>query len=495
MDQDLAGATAFDLIAHWETVDALRDRVGHSAVPLILVEDAGQGAIAVGPLFRRGRPGCLACYIARRVAAGATELRPLAGPLPRKRLRPAIERVLDAERNGEVPVQLLVTTDGSHSTHRLLPLPDCRCHRDTGRSLARLPIEAAVDERLGIVQRVEIGNELWRGYTTARAWGAGYTTTAGDPVFNHGYAADISATRARVRAIGEALERYAAALGGHTPRACTPGEALSGPWPEQALPHADRLRWMPGVSLSRGQPVAVPARRVRLPYRPAPDEPRLRAVVSSTGLAAASDLSEAQTRGLLETIERDVFMHAWCLRPEMERLPPDAADPPGLHLVRLKHPARIPVVVAFLEDRAPPYVAAGLAARLTLSEARDAALREAVATRLWVEEWIARDPSIPPSPPHTLYEHAKLHALDPGLRAARTGWLAQAAPPTPPPVELDAASLYQAEPKAVAVELTTPDLSLLGCQVVRVVVPGCVPLDSDGRVPSLGGRAIPHPFA
>lgn len=498
MDGHLGGATEFDLVRHWDTVEALQDRVESSAVSVILIEDAGQGAIAVGPLFRRGRAGCLSCYIARRIAAGATELRPLIGPLPTERLNPAIAAVLGAERGGEVPMQQIVAADGSRSVHRLLPLPNCTCHGDGlgMQALARLPLKAAVDERLGIVRHVEVEYDRWAGYVTARAHGAAYTTPARDSVFNHGFAADTSIDRAWERAVGEALERYAAALGGPAPRRCAPGEVLSGPWPEQTLAGAERLRWMSGLLLSERRPVAVPARRVRLPYRPEPNEPPLGEVTSSTGLAAAPDLAGAEARGLLETIERDVFMRAWRLLPDMERLPREPGDPPGLQLVRLRHPGRVPVVVAFLEDERPPFVAAGLAARLTVAEAREAALREAVAARIWVEDWISKDPAVPPDPPHTLYDHAKLHALDPRLRAARAGWLSQAAPPAvAAPTAMDAIALREAEPKAVAVDLTTPDLSLLGCRVVRVVAPGRVMLDPDGRRPSLRGRSIPHPFA
>jgi ribosomal protein S12 methylthiotransferase accessory factor len=484
-------------IWHWDGVAALRHRVSRSAVPVLLLEEAGRGAIAVGPLFRRDRAGCLDCYIARRVAAGATELRPLAGLPPWNRLRPAIAAVLAADRAGEVPIQQLVAADGPGSTHRLLPLPGCACHGNGPgpQGLARLPLAGAVDQRLGIIREVSIGHDGRTGYTTARAHGAGYTTPAGDPVFNHGFAADPSADRARVRAIGEALERYAAALGGPSPRLCEPNESVSGPWPEQRLPGAEGLRWMSGRRLADDRSLPVPARRVRLPYRPSPDEPPLAEVTSSTGLAAATELADAEQRGLLELIERDVFMRAWRLVPELERLQPERDDPPGLEVVRLRHAGGIPVVVAFLEDGRPPFSAAGLAARLTVAEARQAALREAVAARIWVEERIGKDPTIPPNPPHTLYDHAKLHALDPGLRAARAGWLARATRCEDGPAVADVATLLAAERGAIAVEMTTPDLALLGCRVVRVVAPGRVSLDSDGRYPCLSGWPMPHPFA
>lgn len=498
MDRYHAVAAGVDLVWQWDSIEALKHRVENSAVPVLLIEDAGGGDIAVGPLFQRGRAGCLACYMSRRIAAGATEIRPPTGQWPRGRLDLAIAAVIDAERAGEVPMQQLVAADGSWSVHRLLPLPHCSCHRSAlgVPALAQLPLMSAVDERLGIVRRIEVEYDRWDGYVSARAHGAAYKTLAGDPVFNHGYAADTSIERAKARAVGEALERYAAAMGGPAPRQCAPGDVLSGPWPEQARMGSKQLRWMSGHLLSTRRPVAVPARRVRLPYRPEPDEPPLFDVTSSTGLAAAPDMAGAEAHGLLETIERDVFMRAWRLRPDMERLSQEPGDPPGLQLVRLRHPGLVPVVVAFLEDERPPFVAAGLAARLTLLGAREAALREAVAARIWVEDWISKDPTVPPDPPHSLYEHAKLHALDPRLRAARARWLAHATPRAKGlPSAVDTTALRDAEPNAISVDLTTLDLSLVGCRAARVIAPGRVMLDSDGRRPCIEGWPTPHPFA
>ena len=66
------------IVADWPDIRALRRRTSELRTPWILVEDAGNGDVAIGPVFRPRYRGCFDCYLARRCANGGRECRPAA---------------------------------------------------------------------------------------------------------------------------------------------------------------------------------------------------------------------------------------------------------------------------------------------------------------------------------------------------------------------------------------------------------------------------------
>jgi bacteriocin biosynthesis cyclodehydratase domain-containing protein len=468
--------------------------------PWLLVEDGGPDAVAVGPLFAPGRPGCLDCFVRRRASSGAEELlppRPVAieaGAIGRE-----AARLMAPRAPGTLARQVVVGRDGSRAEHLFLPVPGCpRCdpHPPTP---AQAPPEAAVSDRLGIVREVTVDEAALPGFFVARAQGADTTQYRPIALFNHGIALDETRARATARAVGEALERYGCGFPAGLLEAGEADPALPRLTPAElgaagVPPDAPGLRWVAARSLADGSPVLVPAGAVFLPHPRAPGEPSL-GVQSSTGLGAGRSLDEAAEHALHELWERDAFMRAWRfgLPVGPVRAPVPALE--GLHLARVPCAAGIPVVVALIERPSPPFAAAGLAARPDLDSAARAAALEAAAALAWVRERLDRDGPPPPGPPRTLYDHAVVHAVDPALAPSRRRFLRPDGPEDRARAPGGWRDLAARTPGACMVELTPPDLAAVGMHVVRVMAPGFVPLDHDATAPRLPGDPTPHFFA
>lgn len=144
-------------------------------------------------------------------------------------------------------------------------------------------------------------------------------------------------TRAFVRAVGEALERYACGI-------YDPGAFLTAPWSgvkDRALdprliqrPSAGEyalrprlapfdpdapMRWAQGWSLRDERAVLVPAQLCYVTYNTLPREPRF-VSPTSTGWALHHTEAEAIHTALREVVERDSFILAWLHRLDVPRL-------------------------------------------------------------------------------------------------------------------------------------------------------------------------------
>lgn len=154
-------------------------------------------------------------------------------------------------------------------------------------------------------------------------------------------------TRAFVRAVGEALERYAC---------CTydPAPLVTARWSEvrgEALdpracqmPSAEEyarmpgyapfdpgrpMRWAWGWSLRDGRPRLVPAQLCWLMYNPIEGE-RFMIPTTSTGWALHHTCEEAIHTGLREIVERDAFFITWLNRLQVPRLDLDSVEDPAV---------------------------------------------------------------------------------------------------------------------------------------------------------------------
>lgn len=152
---------------------------------------------------------------------------------------------------------------------------------------------------------------------------------------------------ARAAALGEAIERYAAA---HLPHEqCTlataaelgpaavppesfalfhPAQYDAAGFPFEPFTEHSRVRWTKGFSLPDGEEAWLPAQLVYLPLvEPGSDED-LVGYATSSGVACAPTLEEAVLAGLFEQVERDAFMLVWRNRLSLPRL--DWHDDPRL---------------------------------------------------------------------------------------------------------------------------------------------------------------------
>jgi ribosomal protein S12 methylthiotransferase accessory factor len=136
--------------------------------------------------------------------------------------------------------------------------------------------------------------------------------------------------------------------------------------PEAAFIPARKIDWVWGYSLTRSQPVLVPANLVFFPYEADHNE-KIISWTDSNGLASGNNLEEAVLHGILEVVERDavVISEYNCLpQPEIktEGFPVEV-----LHLLELLEakgyacsfravPTDIPIpaVAAFLQKKKEP---------------------------------------------------------------------------------------------------------------------------------------------
>jgi ribosomal protein S12 methylthiotransferase accessory factor len=381
--------------------------------------------------------------------------------------------------------QYVIDRAGRVSEHVILALPSCaRCAR-VARLADPLPLEAAVSARVGLVHETYDVAPADALLPTVCVRGCRSDAFHATRALNGGIAADVSRERARVRAIAESLERYCLAFVNRAIRVAT-AEALGEPWITPAgFPLEQEISWTRAHRIVDGAAVWVPAAAVFLPLDAGVWGDR-GWIQTSNGTAAGPTLEAALRSALLEMEERDTFIRAWRANAVPAKCAVQAMVP-GMHLACVPSAWGPPVVAAFLEQPMPPLSAAGLACRLDLEDAVQAAQLEAVAAHALFTEQIRAGVTIPEGPPRQLVHHGLAHALRPELRAARASWLAPRGSYVPGPSR----PLEQ----ACVIDLTTPDVAAFGVHVVRVVRPDRLGLDHDATRPALSGNPDPHPIS
>jgi ribosomal protein S12 methylthiotransferase accessory factor len=278
------------------------------------------------------------------------------------------------------------------------------------------------------------------------------------------------------------------------------------------------IRWVWGYSLTQRRWRLVPAAQVYLGYRFDDDEAYI-ADNASTGLAAGNTLVEAILSGLYEVIERDAFTTAWLFRHIRRRIEVDDEDLAAVMAERYhaSHPrveislfditSDIPVFCAFAIMRRPsesgPVHLVGAAARLTAGDALKKALLEAGQEISYVRFLMHDMPDWQPDPDYanvkTFDEHFMVYNKRPELideafefchgttAVARASQLPADATGRPRgDCERLVERLGARGHEVIVVDITTPDIADLDLHVVRVMVPGLVPLHGDHNWPFLG---------
>jgi ribosomal protein S12 methylthiotransferase accessory factor len=330
----------------------------------------------------------------------------------------------------------------------------------------------------------------------------------------------FSRTQAQAAAIGECIERYA--LGLYEPsqlvHATLHGVA------EVARPIADAqalrffadaqyampgfpvrrfepdapLRWALGSSALSGEPLAVPASLVYLPYSHVASEYSLSCQMS-IGSSCHTSPAEAALRAILEIVERDALTICWESRTSF---PPIAARQvnevsrtlgmPGLQLAcfDLGNDLGIPVVLTLaMSPHREPEVAIGIAAHMDGMGALEKSVAEAL-TSFRSSIALCKDDLRPQA--EILAELRKsprldLHALYHARRGALAGFDFLLASPLPPVTmgpasQRDAAMLLRdllgrlgrAGLETALFDLTPDEVRGYGLCVVRAVITGLV---------------------
>ena len=335
----------------------------------------------------------------------------------------------------------------------------------------------------------------------------------------------------RARALGEAVERFCAAVYDErtfvldcqrnlAPEAIDPSTVAlfsAAQYREpgfafQPFTEETRVTWTWGYSLLRRAPVLVPAALVYRPYWPIEDEAAI-GDFPTTGLACGNSLADAILRGLYETVERDAIMITWlnrlpACRVSLDRLAPAIdADSPwarlagrGLFVHDITTDVAIPTRLAVFIDRSGPrvFVTVGAAAHDHADRALEKAVAEALALRPAVEHVVGS--SACPDTVRTLEDHltffsnaARLHELGFLLGAPACGNGAD--PPTAArgtlmQLRMSLRALEQRGLDAIVVDVTLPEVLRAGLRVVRVIVPGLIPLTFGHRYAAKGGQRL-----
>jgi ribosomal protein S12 methylthiotransferase accessory factor len=329
--------------------------------------------------------------------------------------------------------------------------------------------------------------------------------------------------QAAAGAIGEAVERYSAAVVPDAKLvtasyqevrgwALDPGLlALSSGKVDGALGckyvpfrESQHLRWVWGYSLTRGKPLLVPAFAVYLPYAPGPDEPHLAKGIS-TGLACGNTLEEAVLAGICEVVERDATMIMWHSKMSMPRIATHFSSSEALvqtlerfaccrsdiYLVNVTTDIGIPAIVAAAHDQSGkgPAVVVASKASLSREKAIVGALKELAQCIIWVRSitgsrqrrFAADLGDVNSREDHVLWPareenrcHLSFITAGPveanGLERTRES----------DDVSMDIATcvemLRRSRLEVVMIDITPPDIREVGLSVARTIIPGAHPL-------------------
>ncbi len=321
---------------------------------------------------------------------------------------------------------------------------------------------------------------------------------------------------ARLAAVGEALERYAAI---HATLPLRRAEDLDRERRVRLCEftlHSDEQRARPdyphrGVftddewlteafDLRTNEPVWVPAALVTLADTHG-------ALATSSGLAADPDPARALLRALQELVERDAYMTTWMhqLGGRLVEAGPIDAEVGGDRRVYDLTPGHSPhpvaAVTGTLHLEGWPRHSLGLACRSRWDDAVERATLEMVQGTMFVGQLLRRRPDLVGLPVDRVTgfdEHAVYYAANPRLWAElpihlQAEWADPPRDRSGPSVAHELLDLVEALHAAgfrtFYRDLTTVDVNQLGVTVVRVLSPDLTPIHHDHRWPFIGGRA------
>ena len=403
-------------------------------------------------------------------------------------------------------------------------------------------VPSLVDERVGIVQQVfEVPREAGAPdffHFASRACNTRAFTRQEN--FSTAGGASTDRETALAKAVGEAVERYCAAIyeveelplasAADAPFPCVPPEAFALYGAEQlarpGFPWAPfepdtPVRWTPARDPLTGETRWVPAAMVYIPYlfyQGTGDAPVVQPI--STGLACHVSPAAAAVSGLCEVVERDAFTIMWQARLGMPQIRVETLSDRNYDLVArfertgatitllwLTLDAGIPTVLAVLRSPSPvaPALAFAAATALDPEEAVRKSLEELAHTRRYSQQITTSLPRLVPEPGHANVvdqmghlnfwcDHANAPLADFVFASSqRLEFDELPRPATGSPagdLEVLCRRLEGVGHRVLIADVTTPDVRDLGLAVVRAVVPGFHPLFMGFGIRALGGRRL-----
>ena len=397
-----------------------------------------------------------------------------------------------------------------------------------------------IDRRTGVVRHVtEVG--LQPGAPRFFHYGAEAASTQAfghEANFSNTGGASIFPEVAQAKAVGEAVERYCAAI--YDPGLLTlcsynensencidpclfdyfAEEQFEDPkFPWKQFTRSTKVRWAQCRNLVSGQEALVPAAMVYVPYiyyLDTGDTPITQPI--STGLACHCSFAEAAIGAICEVVERDAFMLVWqsCECPagiDQQTLTPELRDiavrfsRDGDHLViiDITSDLGVPTTLSLLaSDRAErPALCAAASTAVSSEEATRKSLEELAHTHRYMSLIRAgMDPNelISPSEIATQRDHLQFWCAHQNQALASFLFQPELRPFVNRKVEEDANAVKSLQALAARMrshghevfvtDLTTPDIEGLGLKVVRAVIPGLHPLFMGHWIRGMGGKRL-----
>jgi ribosomal protein S12 methylthiotransferase accessory factor len=399
-----------------------------------------------------------------------------------------------------------------------------------------------VDDRVGVVRHVEIVPREAGAPDFFHVAAKAANTRAFSRQSNFANAGGASSDQrmAVAKAVGEAVERYCAAL--YEVEECPLSAWEAAPFPavgpdEFALHNAaqyaqpgfpwvpfDRatpVRWTLGVDAATGKTWYVPAAMVFMPYhfyQGSGDTPIGQPI--STGLACHVGWARAAVAGICEVIERDAFTLTWQARMARPRLRVETLSDASYDLVErfertgstvtlldVTTDVGVPTILSVLESAAPLAPALVFAAATDLDPERAVrkSLEELAHTRRYSQQVKSRLPRLVPDPGHGNVvnqvdhlnfwcDHANRHHADfifaSRARVELDGLVNRASEDPARELTTLVERVQATGHRVIVCDLTTPDVAALGLSVVRAVIPGFHPLFMGYQLRALGGQRL-----
>jgi ribosomal protein S12 methylthiotransferase accessory factor len=286
-------------------------------------------------------------------------------------------------------------------------------------------------------------------------------------------------------------------------------------FPFSPFTEKSKIYWVRGFSLIHNKFKLVPARFV---YLALINDDKNIGYPTSTGLAGGNTLEEAILIGLYEVIERDAFVIFWLNRLPMPILDIENIDLPlkvnknnGFwRFINITTDVGIPVIFGI---NIGPFqfgtaVGVGAASRLAPKEALLKVILEISQARPYLRYEFSRKPDWKPAKDFSnitsFEDHALVYSKCPELMEKAFSFFIKSNKKKKPIKEMPNLEtktplgnikklleiLNSAGYDVIVVNLTTPDIEDIGLHVVRVIVPGFIPLHGNHLYPFLGGKRL-----
>ena len=403
-------------------------------------------------------------------------------------------------------------------------------------------LDYLVDDLVGIVHSVEGAQNAAGVPNFFHFWALASNTQAFSRQANFARAggASIDWETARSKAIGEAVERYCAAI--YYPEELPISSYENAPFPciaptefalyskeQYALPRfpyvpfegVTPVRWTCANDLLTREKLHVPAAMVYVPYEFHPkigDNPIVQPI--STGLACHCSFAEAATNAICEVIERDALMITWQAQLARQHILTETLTPHNaesikrfekagysISLLNITTDVGVPSVLAVSRNNsveAPPLVVAGSVA-MNPEEAVRKSLEELDHTRDYYQWLKLNRARLTPDPEYNNVVDQASHInfwCDPANTPLANFLFSSEEYVSFDEIEnismndakVDLQVLLNkvraAKYRVLLCDLTSPDVRELGLVVVRAIIPGFQPMFIGHKQRSLGGRRL-----